>query len=184
METNKKKRIIIISVISAVIVVIVAAFIAISVNKEAIQYNLIYNVLPDSVEGTVEEDTAITIYKRKNPDFNFKTDDNPYNLLQFYYYDENGEEVVVNGADKLVYNGEEYGAPIGDFVLQASEEIAKINRIINAVIALIVVLIVVGLIALWFIIWSKKQDEEKEKKFGKKNLNSRNSKGNKKSKGK
>jgi hypothetical protein len=159
---NKSKKV---KIVVAVVAVVVAIIVAIAVNWTTIRMQLIYNLIPDSIEATLG-DEAVTIYKRKNSDYSRKNDG--WNYVQFYFNDADGSEVSVNGDEELVYNGENYGVLYGDFLLPVLTNITHYVNIVKAIIAVVVILIVVGLIFLWFVLWSKKQDAEKEKKYGNK----------------
>ena len=167
------KKIKIFSAIGVLIVAIVVAIIAISSNSERIQSRFMYSLMPDSVSGTLGDD-EVTFYKRKNKDYNPKTDKPAYEF-QFYFTDENGNEVVVNGDDSFEYKGEEHETPFGEFMLQSLSKISSIKTCFNIVVTIFVILVIIAVIVIWFFSWSKRQDQEKEKKYHNKN-NTKNKK--------
>lgn len=176
-----KKKIKIISIISAVVAVIIAASALISANYTRIHIDVMYSLMPDYIDGSFDDVNPVRIYKRKNPNFDYKTQkDNPLQAYEFYFYDDEGNEISTTGDEELVLDGEEIGMMYGDFLPQMLEnwESLKTKLIVCAVIASL--LIISGLIVLWFIVWSKKQDEEKAKKYS--NKNNQKSKKRKKSK--
>lgn len=158
-------------VIAVLIIAVLAGIIAINVNKNQIQADLIYAIMPDSVDLKENNGFPYILYKQENKDFDFKEDiDEPMNAIQFYYYDDDGEKVVVNGADMIEYNGEDYGSPYVAFMLNSVDNINGIKKAVTIVAVIIIILFIVGLIFLWYKIWSKKQDMEKEKKYGPKKI--------------
>lgn len=179
MEKNKKIKIA--SIAAAVVAVIVAAVAVISSFNLEIQYSILYSMMPDYVERTVNDDIPIKIYKRKNPDYEYSKEtfeENPMNKYEFYYYDDGGNEVVINGGDKLIYEGKDNGAVFVSFIPGAMEKLAGVKKAVQIVSAIIITALIVGLIVLWFFRWSKKQDKEKQDKFKAKN-NAKRSKNNK-----
>lgn len=163
-----------------VLVVVITGIITINVNKSHIQADLLYAIMPDTVDLTENNGFPFLLYKQKNEDFDFKEDiDEPMNAVQFYYYDENDEKVIVNGADTIKYNGEDYGSPYIAFMINSVDTFNQIKKVISVIFVIICVLIVIGIIFLWFKSWSKRQDKEKEKKYANKN-NKQNKKSEKK----
>lgn len=164
-----KKKIKLISIAAAVAAVIIAGIIALSVNYTRIQIDVMYKLMPDYIDGSFDDVNPVRVYKRRNPDFDYKTQkDDPLAAYEFYFYDEDGEEVSVVGGEVLEIDGEEIGMLYGDFLPQLLENWGKLQNklIITGVIAAIV--IITGLIILWFVLWSKKQDAQKAKKYGNK----------------
>lgn len=176
---EKKKKIKIISIVVGITVVIVAIAAIVSSFSLQLQYSFMYLCIPDSVEYPVNDDVTLTLYKRKNPDYSAKDfEDNPLSQFEFYYIDENGEEVVMKGAEKLVYNGEENVAAFIPFLPKTLEKLGVVKKTAKITIAVIITVLIVGLIVFWFFRWSKKQDKEKQDKFKAKN-NAKRSKNNK-----
>lgn len=173
MEKNKKKKIKVISILTAILAIIIAAAIVISVHSEHIKCAAMYAMMPDTVDGSLDDETPVTLFKGKNEDYNYKKDKGvPLAYYEFTLRDNNsGKEYTVKGDEVLYIDGEEVGMLYPDFLPKTLEnwEVIKSKLITAAVI--IVILIVIGLIVLWYIVWSKKQDEEKERKYGNKNNN-------------
>lgn len=158
-------------VIAVLIIAVLAGIIAISVNKMQIQSDLIYLVMPDSITPEESSDFPYTIYKQKNDNYDADQNPNePLDALKFYYYNEKGEKIVIDGEDTIEYNGEDYGSPYIAFILNSVDTINNIKKAVSVVLVIIVILIIVGLIFLWYKRWSKKQDMEKEKKYGPKKI--------------
>lgn len=174
MENNKKKKIRIAVIIAAVAAVIAAVIIAVSANMNYIQNSILYSVMPDSVEYEVTDSNndshTITVYKRKNTDFSSK--DAKHNALayyEFYYYDNDGNEVSTTGDKNITYDGVSNGMPYLMFMFQSLEKVNQIKNIAKIVAAVVVIAIIIAVLVLSFFLWSKKQDREKEEKFGHKN---------------
>lgn len=165
MDEITKKRIKKIIVAVVVIAVVISGIFVFKAYKTKINYRFLYSVMPDSIQVDVDEDTRITVYKRLNADYDSRKDDD-MNFMEFYYNDENGEEVVIEGSGQIVYNGENQGLAFIGFSFAATDNIEKAKSIATTVGVIVGLLVTAGLIVLWFFIWSKKQDEEKEKKYG------------------
>ncbi|MDE5984899.1 MAG: hypothetical protein K2H13_06580 [Eubacterium sp.] len=172
MEKNKKKKIKIISILAAILVVIIVLSSVIAANQFRIKSELLYYVMPDSIEMELNNDSMLELYKRKNENYDYKTQkDNPLAAFEFYYYDENGDEVVVNGDNPIMIDGEVQGAPTMAFILSSSDKLNHIKKVATIVSCLVILIITVALIFIWYRVWCKKQDEEKERKYGRKNEN-------------
>lgn len=165
MDNVKKKRTKKITVAVLVIVVVIGGIIAVALNRDLIESRLLYMVMPDHIDATVNEDIPLTLYKRLNTDFDPKEDEAIY-FMEFYYYDKDGNEVSIPGNGKLIYEGVDNGSPYAYFFIKSIDNINHIKSIAKIVGAVIAVLLAVGLILLWFFLWSKRQDAEKEKKYG------------------
>lgn len=165
MDKIKKKKIIKIIVAVVIFAVIISGIFIINANQIAIKYRILYAAMPDSIDTTVNDDVPLTLYKRLNADYDSKKDDD-MNFMEFYYYDENGEEVVIPASGKLVYDEVDNGIPFVGFSYVASEKIDEIISAATPIAVIVALLIFAGLIVLWFFRWSKKQDAEKEKKYG------------------
>lgn len=158
-------------VMAVLVMAVLAGIIAVSVNKMQIQSDLIYWIMPDSITPDESSDFPFTIYKQKND--NYDADQNPsepLDALKFYYYNEKGEKIVIDGSDTIEYNGEDYGSPYVAFMLNSVDNINGIRKAVTIVAVIIIILLIVGLIFLWYKRWSKKQDMEKEKKYGPKKI--------------
>ena len=139
--------------------------------KNQIQADLVYSIMPDSVDLRENNGFPYILYKQQNEGFDFKEDiEEPMNAVQFYYYDDNDEKIVIDGADTIEYNGEDYGSPYVAFMLNSVDTINQIRKALTVVAVIIIILLIVGLIFLWYKRWSKKQDMEKEKKYGPKKI--------------
>ena len=164
MQGKKKKRIIIISIIAVLIAAIIGGSVAISANSAKIQFYILYHMMPDSIED-LDPNFPYEIYKRQNEDFDIEANiDNPVNAIDFYYYDEEGNEVSIHGDEKFNYNGKEIISPYVGFMLKAYANYNHLKSVIRTVVAVVVILVVIVLIVLWFFLWSKKQDKEKAEK--------------------
>ncbi|MDE6470070.1 MAG: hypothetical protein K2L19_03500 [Eubacterium sp.] len=172
MEKNKKKKIKIISILAAILVVIIALNAIISANQFRIKSEALYYIMPDSIEMELNNHSVIELFKRKNENYDYKTQkDNPLAAYEFYYYDENGNEVVVAADSPLVMDDENQGAPGIMFMINSADNLKHIKKVITIVSCVVILVIIVALILIWYRVWSKKQDEEKERKYGKKNEN-------------
>lgn len=171
MEKNKKKKIKIISILAAVLAIIIAVSIVASVYSEQIKCAAMYAMMPDTVEGSIDDETPVTLFKGKNADYNYKEDKGvPLAYYEFTLRDNNsGEEYTVKGDEVLYIDGEEIGMLYPDFLPKTLENWANVKSKLITAAVIIIILILIGLIILWYIIWSKKQDEEKERKYGNKN---------------
>lgn len=170
MEKNKKKKIKIISIAAAVLAVIILLNSLIAVNLFRIESELLYYVMPDSIEMDLSDGSTIEVFKRKNKNYDYKTQkDSPLAAYQFYCYDENGNELSVDGDKPLVINEETQAAPGIMFIVNSADKVNQVKKVATIVILLVTAVVIIGLIILWYKIWSKKQDEEKERKYGNKN---------------
>lgn len=178
MEKNNKKKIKIISILAAVLAVIIAASIVLSIHSEQIKCAAMYSMMPDTVEGSLDDETPVTLFKGKNADYNYKEDKGePLAYYEFILRDNNsGKEYTVKGNEVLYIDGEEIGMLYPDFLPKTFETWANIKSKIITAAVIIAIIVIIGLIILWYRIWSKKQDEEKERKYGNKNNNQKKKK--------
>lgn len=165
MDTIKKKKIKKIIVAVVIIAVILGGVFAVSSHKIEIMYRIVYSIIPDHIDATINDEIPLTVYKRLNPDYDPQKDDE-INFMEFYYYDVNGKEVVIAANDSFIYDGVNNGSPFAAFLFEAKDTIAKIRTIAVSVGVVIAIAVIVALIIFWFFKWSKKQDDEKEKKYG------------------
>ncbi|MDE6767659.1 MAG: hypothetical protein K2J35_05650, partial [Eubacterium sp.] len=144
MEKNKKKKIKIISILAAILVVIIVLSSVIAANQFRIKSELLYYVMPDSIEMELNNDSMLELCKRKNENYDYKTQkDNPLAAFEFYYYDENGDEVVVNGDNPIMIDGEVQGAPTMAFILSSSDKLNHIKKVATIVSCLVILIITV-----------------------------------------
>lgn len=170
MEKDKKKKIKVISILAAVLVVIIVLSSIIAANQFRIKSELLYYIMPDSIEMELNNNSVIELYKRKNENYDYKTQkDSPLAAYEFYYYDENGNEIVIEADSPLVIDDENQGAPSIAFLINSADNLKQIKKVASIVFWIVFLIIIVVLILVWYRAWSKKQDEEKERKYGNKN---------------
>lgn len=163
-NTTKLKKILI--PIAVILVLLLGLFLIIRANGTAIITKLVYSAMPESYVVETQDGTY-EYFVEYNDEFDPKADiENPLKAYAYYYYDENGERVDM-GPDAVYIdpNGKENSLDTA-FVLGIAETLEKINKVFPKIITVIVIVAIVGLIVLWFFKWSKKQDMEKEKKYG------------------
>lgn len=168
-ENNKKnagklKKILI--PIAAIILVLFSAILIIKANDVAIVTKAMYSLMPESYIAETQ-DGNVEYFVEYNKDFNPKTDrDNALKAFEYYYYDEDGNKVEL-GPDGtyLSTTGEEVSLDMV-FAVNIGEKFSKIQKVISVIVKVFFVVLFIGLIVLWFFKWSKKQDMEKEKKYG------------------
>ncbi len=161
-KNKKSKKGIIIAAAVAVILIIAAT--AAAVNYESIAVKVTYALMPSSLETEVNDKT-ITFYKEFNKDYDFdKNSDQPLTAFNFYYYDENGEKVTLDGMDNYV-DGDETVMPSLGFILKAKENSNIIKNVISKIMIVAVIVIIVLLIYLWYRSWSKREDAKKAKYY-------------------
>ncbi len=177
MDKKKKKIIISVSVIAVIVALVIAAASIIKANQNELGSGFVYSLMPNSVEHSVGDNKSITVYKRKNKDYDVKTQSTtPMDAVEFYYYDDDGKEVVIDGQGILEYNGKNCGTPYFTFLEKALEKFSVMRKAFRIITPIIIVAAVSGAIVLWFFKWSKKQDLEKEKKYGDKKKHKRTKK--------
>lgn len=174
-NTKKLKKILI--PIGIILVVFLSMFLIIRANSNAILTRLVYSAMPES--HVVEtQDGTFEYFVEYNEDFDPKEDsENPLQAYTYYYYDDNGQKVDM-GPDAVYYDadGNENSLDMV-FVLRIMEKLEKIEKVLPKVMWTLIVVAIVGLLVLWFFRWSKKQDLEKEMKYGnKKHDNKKNRK--------
>lgn len=167
MDAIKKKKIKKIIIAVVIIAVTLGGIFAVSAHRIEIMYRIVYSIIPDHLDATINDEIPLTVHKRLNPDYDPKKDAE-INFMEFYYYDENGKEVVVAANDSLIYDGVNNGAPFAAFLFESKDTIAKIRTVAIVVGVIIAIAVITALIIFWFFRWSKKQDDEKEKKYGNK----------------
>ncbi|MCM1114457.1 MAG: hypothetical protein NC397_03075 [Clostridium sp.] len=161
MSKSKKKKIIAFSVAG---VIIVAAVILISVFQNAIYSQGLYTLMPKSQVSTLSDGSEVTVYVKQNPDYNPMGSAPPLEAFEFYYIDENGNEVNIEDAEGFEYNISDYQTA---FVLFAGQKMQTIKSVATPIIVVLVVAILAVCIFLWFKSWSRRQDEEKARKYKK-----------------
>lgn len=170
MEKSNNKKIKIMLILAAVLAVIIAASVVISIHSEQIKCEAMYHMMPDSVEGNFDDGTPVKVFKGKNDSYSYKEDKgNPLAYYEFTVVDDKGNEYIVKGDASLVVDGEEIGNVYPEFLPKTMETWSKVQSKIAIAAVIAAMIIIIGLIVLWFKIWSKKQDEEKERKYGNKN---------------
>ena len=165
MDTAMKKKLKKIIVAVVIIAVVLTGIFVIKAHKIEITYRLLYQMMPDQYEATLSDETKFPVYKRINDDYDSKKD-KEIDFMEFYYYDENGNEVVVGAADELIRNDENLGSPYFAFMLGSTDKIEKVKTTVTIIGVVIGIVIIAALIVFWFFRWSKKQDKEKEEKYG------------------
>lgn len=161
-KLNKKSKagIIFLTVI-AVIGIIVALCVA---NKTALTAELTYVFMPKVIDtGEYDSSLDLVLYAEKNKDFSAKKDaDEPLKAFKYYYYDDNGKKVSLN-YDDLVFEGTDNEMmACAQFYLEAVKSLNAFVKVIKIVAVVLAILLVAGGIVLWFVLWSKKYDREKE----------------------
>lgn len=159
---KKSKAAIIIAVIAAVIGIITAVCIA---NKTALISEITYIAMPKVIDTHDYDETLdLVLYVEKNDDFDPKADEKePLKAFKYYYYDENGEKVTLN-YDDPVFEGTDNETMVSSiFYFEVLTKLSGLRTAMTVVGIVAAVLVVIGLIVLWYILWSKKYDREKEK---------------------
>ena len=163
-NTKKLKKILI--PIAVIILVLFSALMIIRANSTAIVTKAMYSLMPESYVAETQ-DGEVEYFVEYSKTFNPKTDgENALNAFEYYCYDENGNKVEL-GPDATFIN--DSGNEISlDMMFSSSmgEKISKIQKVFSVVVKVFFVVLFVGLIVLWFFKWSKKQDLEKEMKYG------------------
>lgn len=164
---NNKKRIKIISAITAVVLVIAITAVTIATNKTAetaFNTKMTLLLMPDSL-STAFDGKDVTFYVRENKKFDSKKESSqPLNAFEFYYYDDDGNEVNL-GSDGTYKTKSIDIMPSVLFLMKTNENLAKVKSIGAKVGVVLVVLVFALVIVLWYKSWSKRQDKEKEKKY-------------------
>lgn len=170
--TKKAKAIIALLVALAVIV---TGIIVVKVNDEAIYNELVYIVMPKTIRAEEMQDDPdfhidFDIHVRKNKDYDIKTQSQqPLEAYEYYYIDpETNEEVVVKGTEEIEVDGNKIG-PYLLFLIKAKENEDKIKSVATKSAWVLGPIAGVALIIVWFLIWSKKEDEQKARMANKNN---------------
>lgn len=163
-NTTKLKKILI--PIAVILVLLLSLVLIIKTNGITILMKVAYSAMPESYVAETQDGT-IEYFIEYNKEF--KPDDELNNLqdaYNFYYYDENGSRVDVEGNDTFTDNNGTAVPIIACFSQDLFSELENARKVFSVVIKVVIVVLIIGLIVLWFFKWSKKQDMEKEKKYG------------------
>ncbi|MCD7796419.1 MAG: hypothetical protein LUG95_01995 [Clostridiales bacterium] len=180
---NKKSEKKIKKLRTAGIVVAVIAFVVILVsvicyaNADSVRSQLVYTFLPKSVDlSNYSDDCDIVLYVERNADYDSEADETePLKKNNYYYYDEDGNKVTLAYDDKITVDDNE-GMAYMIYYLAAFQDISAKLENFKYIIPVVLVILVVALIFIWYSVWSKNYDKEKEK------LNAAKHTGNKKKK--
>lgn len=161
-KLNKKYKVgIIILTVVAVIGIIIAVCAA---NKTALTAKFTYAFMPKVIDTSdYDSNLDLVLYVEKNKDFDAKKDaGEPLKAFKYYYYDDNEEKVSLN-YDDLVFKGTDNEMmACAQFYYEAAEGLSSFLKVVKIIAAVLAVLLVIGGLVLWFILWSKKYDKEKE----------------------
>lgn len=175
MKNNKvkplsKKNKIAISVIAVILALVTVLGITFKANENLFVAKFMYALMPETYEITDDNGTTLyELYVDFNNDFDAKNDD----LMQAFsysYYDENGNLIDLGPNGKLNYEGEDQEISLL-FMLKLVENFGTFKKTITKVVWCIVPVVLIGLIVLWFVLWSRKEDREKEAKYAAQNKN-------------
>ncbi len=159
--SKNTKAVIIILTVVAVVGVIIAVCAA---NKTALTSELTYAFMPKVIDTSdYDSNLDLVLYVEKNKDFDAKKDaKEPLKAFKYYYYDDNEEKVSLNYDDVVFEGTDNEMMACAQFYYEAAEGLSSFLRVVKIIAAVLAVLLVIGGLVLWFILWSKKYDKEKE----------------------
>lgn len=166
-KLSKKMKVLIAFIV--IIAVVSGSAIFVSLNETRVYNYGLYLLMPKTI--TAEEmGTDYDISVRFNNDYDYKTQETlPFEAFEYYYTDTStGEEVVIKGTDQSEIAGVEI-APYVMFVIKAKMNLDTLKSVLAKAAWVAAAVIVVAAIVLWYKVWSKHEDAEKEKINNKKN---------------
>ncbi|MCM1285239.1 MAG: hypothetical protein NC213_06825 [Acetobacter sp.] len=169
LSPKNKKKLIACIVVSVFVVLIIAMALFVKFNQTAVYNQVLYTFMTKSETVVINEEknTELTLYIRKNPDYDVKKNEKmPLEAFDVYYFDKDGKEVDI-GTGSLIYEGEDCGIPCLGFLLKAVQKLNTVKNVLVKVLIAFAVVAVIALIFIWYIIWSKHEDEEKAKRLSK-----------------
>lgn len=167
LSPKNKKKLIAGIVVGVFAVLMIATALIIKFNQTAVYTQVLYTFMNKSETVVINEEknTELTLYIRKNPNYDAKTNEKmPLEAFDVYYYDKDGKEVDV-GTGSFVYDGEECAMPCLGFLIKAVQNLNTAKEILKKVLIVLAVIAVVALIVVWYKVWSKHEDEEKAKRL-------------------
>lgn len=166
-KLNKKQKKAII-IIAMILVVIAGLFACFKANQTAIYSKAMYALMPKSVVGEIDG-KEIECFVEMNKDFDTSLPLTEITKAFTYYYVDADGNVVDLGVDATVNQDGEDVQVFLAFMPQTIENFENAKDTAVKIIIPVIVILVVVLIVVWFFKWSKKQDLEKQKKYGNKN---------------
>lgn len=169
--TKKQKTTI--GIVSGVIVAIIAIVAILAANSTWIYTNAIYALMPKTIEDVRDiGELKMGVVKKKNVDMKL-VEKQPLEAFSYYYYDLDGNKIEVDSTESFMF-GEEKITPSAIFAIGVYKNYAQFkDNLQKSVLIAIPILAVIGIV-IWFIVWSRKEDEAKEKAY--KNKNNKKSK--------
>ena len=158
-KTKKGKKILVIGIVAILIIAILGTAVGVLSNSKTQGYSeLLLMVMPEEL---TDESTNKTYYVEKNDDYDPETQA-PLDAFTFYYYDADGNQVIVPNGSYTDENGQDTQVALG-FMVSAGKTINTIKVIMSYVIAVVVVAVVVASIYIAYRIWLKKELENDAK---------------------
>lgn len=158
-KTKKGKKILVIGIVAILIIAILGTAVGVLSNSKTQGYSeLLLMVMPEEL---TDESTGKTYYVEKNDDYDPETQA-PLDAFTFYYYDADGNQVIVPNGSYTDENGQDTQVALG-FMVSAGKTINTIKVIMSYVIAVVVVAVVAASIYIAYRIWLKKELENDAK---------------------
>ena len=163
-NTKKLKKILI--PIAVILVLLLSLVVIIKTSGITILMKVAYSAMPESYVAETQDGTIeyfIEYNKGFKPDDEFNNLQEAYN---FYYYDENSNRVDVEANDTFTDSDGNAVPIIACFSQDMFSGLENAKKVFSVVAKVLIAVLIIGLIVLWFFKWSKKQDLEKEMKYG------------------
>lgn len=180
---SKKMKIVTAIVSVLLVIAVIAGITATALNKDTMGVSLLYSFMPKELEGEFEDDNGemykVTFYLRKNPDYDAKNDSDVLNAFDVYYYDADGNEVDL-GSTGTYESQDQKINPIVLFLYKAMENFNVVKKNVKIGVAIFAVILIIALIVIWYIAFSKQEDERKAKLGSEKSHKHKNGKKQKK----
>lgn len=163
-----KKGKILISVAVALIAVVIAGTVIFLTNQTYFSTRITYALMPKSLVAETKAGD-VEFFVRLNDEYDDKEQSStPLQAFEYYYYDKDGKEIDLGPDGYYDDDGEQLSMSL-IFSYKAGEKLAAVKSVLKTIGWVLAAVVFVGLIVIWFFVWSKKQDMEKEQKYGNKN---------------
>lgn len=163
-----KKGKILIAVAVLLLAVVITSVVVISTNQTYFSTRITYALMPKSLVAETKAGD-VEFFVRLNDDYDANAQSStPLQAFEYYYYDKDGKEIDLGPDGYYDDEGEQLSMSL-IFSYKAGEKLATLKSVLSKVGWVLATVVFVGLIVIWFFVWSKKQDMEKEQKYGNKN---------------
>lgn len=162
-KMSKKVKLIITFIV--LIAVVISGIIIVKSNQNYFYTRALYMLMPKTITGQ-EMGTDYDLSVGLNGEYDAKKKSSyPLEAFEYYYTDpQTGEDKVVKGTENASINGEEVPVYLG-FLIEAKTNLENLKSVLSKTAIVLVLIIIVGGIILWYKVWSKKEEQQKERKY-------------------